>query len=724
MKFNNTIYKILSISIPIILISFCILRLGNIKPYQVQKLLREGHPIRVSYEEFNKKYNDEDKVYILIKNNKKFEFSYVENLLNRISQVLKRTPGVNSYSHLGNAKFINYANNTFKLESFIKNGNLSKGSQNRLETDFWSNHLISEDGTTLLITVTLSSKIDRKKRVPLIKKIIQKIESITSKNNELKANFIGTEVANYWFTHEMIRNAAQITPLLFTIFGLFFFLVFKSFKSMLISFIVIVLAYASTSILITFVEEGIGPYSNFALLFVIIVSTSDLIHFFIQFKQSHSNLSDTIKKIRIPCLLTSLTTAIGFSSLLINENLPLKYLGLYCISGTFIAYFLTFNFVPLTIKAFNVTVPSLESPREKTNRLWSIIFNHYKKISTFFIFFATLLFINTFSLKIDDNTYNKFNETHPLSQAITAFKDNLNFMGSVDIIIKSKKQSIISEKSIDDIKKLENDLLKIPTASHLKSFSQFYDNMRETLANDFSEERIDSIFTMLYNYGALNSLYKYTTNEIRTTLFLNSLSSTDLENTIIEITKLKDRYPQFEVEVNGFAAIRNYISQNVIKNFITSIALTFVLIAIVFLALFKSIKWSLLALVPNLLPLLVISGFMGIFDITIDNNLLILVSITLGISVDDTIHFIYKLKENLEISNLEMAIKNTVNATLYPLLSTTSIFLLTFPSFLLSDVVLFEQVGFFLMASLLTAFVADFFLLPSVLLIISKKDKP
>ena len=136
MKLNKTIYKILSISIPIVLIGFCILRLGNIKPYQVQKLLREGHPIRVSYENFNKKYNDEDKVYVLIKNSKKFEFDYVENLLNRISQVLKRTPGANSYSHLGNAKFINYANNTFKLEPFIKKWKafeeLSKSTQYRL----------------------------------------------------------------------------------------------------------------------------------------------------------------------------------------------------------------------------------------------------------------------------------------------------------------------------------------------------------------------------------------------------------------------------------------------------------------------------------------------------------------------------------------------------------------------------------------------------------------
>lgn len=722
MNKSQTFYKFLAIVIPILLVGFCVMRLGNIKPYQVQKLLRENHPIRVSYEEFNKKYNDEDKIYILLSKDSFFSPDESKTILDKISQSFRRTRGINSLTHLANSKFIKYSNNTFKLHLFLNRDSYQQGAKEKLHSKFWENNLISKDEKNLLITVTLSSRIDRKKRVPLVKLIINRTDSIIKNYPGIKSTYIGTEVANYWFTHEMVRNAAQITPLLFFIFGCFFFFVFKSFKSMVISFTVIVLAYASTAILITFIEEGIGPYSNFALLFVIIVSTSDLIHFFIQYKQSHSNIKDTISKIRIPCLLTSITTAIGFSSLLINENLPLKYLGLYCICGTFIAYFLTFNFVPLAIKAFNVKVPNLAEPTHKTNRLWDFVFSNSKLITSIFLIASIFLLVNSTKLRIDDNTYNKFNSEHPLSRAIDSFKQKLNFMGSVDIIIRSDKEEVISPESIEKIKVIENDLEKIKTASHLKSFTQFFDNMKEELGDDFTPLRIDSIFSMLYDYGALNSLYKQTSNEIRTTLFLKSLSSSDLQNTIISINKLQDKYPNFSIEVNGFAAIRNYISQNVIKNFIYSIGLTFVLIFLVFLFLFRSLKWSLLAILPNLLPLLVISGLMGFFNITIDNNLLILVSITLGISVDDTIHFIYKLRNSMKKENIELAIKRTFNSTLYPLLSTTSIFILTFPSFLISDVVLFEQVGFFLMISLITAFLADFFLLPSILLF-RKKDK-
>jgi predicted RND superfamily exporter protein len=128
-------------------------------------------------------------------------------------------------------------------------------------------------------------------------------------------------------------------------------------------------------------------------------------------------------------------------------------------------------------------------------------------------------------------------------------------------------------------------------------------------------------------------------------------------------------------------------------------------------------------MIPNVFPLLTISGLMGLFNITMESNLIILVSITIGIAVDDTLHFTYHLRKCLKQKlGLEKSIKESLNSTLKALVTTTSVFIFSFPTFLLADLKLFVQVGIFILISLVAALLADFLLLPAALVLLSRKN--
>ena len=128
-----------------------------------------------------------------------------------------------------------------------------------------------------------------------------------------------------------------------------------------------------------------------------------------------------------------------------------------------------------------------------------------------------------------------------------------------------------------------------------------------------------------------------------------------------------------------------------------------------------------LAMLPNILPLIFISGVMGILGLKVEGNLVLLICISFGIAVDDTIHFLYAMKRAQnnganQHQSISTAFKETSNA----LLGTTMVFVLSFPTFFLADLKLFRQMGLFIMLALLIALLADFIVLPALFSLLNK----
>ena len=152
-----------------------------------------------------------------------------------------------------------------------------------------------------------------------------------------------------------------------------------------------------------------------------------------------------------------------------------------------------------------------------------------------------------------------------------------------------------------------------------------------------------------------------------------------------------------------------------IQDFFESFFISFVLIFICYYILYRSVKWSLLALIPNAVPLLAVSGLMGLFKVPIDSNLVILICIAFGISGDNTVHLTYVIQQQMKKGDsYETALKKAYRLIGIAIIGTSAAFIVCLPVFLLGSLRLFDHIAVFLSAAFIIAFLADAFVFPDL----------
>jgi predicted RND superfamily exporter protein len=337
-----------------------------------------------------------------------------------------------------------------------------------------------------------------------------------------------------------------------------------------------------------------------------------------------------------------------------------------------------------------------------------------------FILLGSVLLYGSLKLEIDDDLYDKFVGSHPLSQASQFYRKHFGFVSSVDLVY-PLTEFPPSKEQLGKIAKLENKVRELELVSDISSFLKYEDFLGRLYDKDDSE-RARSLTYLLDDYGVFNGLYGEQASVLRSTVLINSSSSKELEATLGKIRTLIK--PSSGVRLQGFVVMRTFLYNKIVENFLVSFAISFVVIFFIFVLLFRKFSWALVAMIPNLLPLILIFGMMGFLDIKMEGSLVMLVCVTIGIAVDDTIHFMYAIKSRLaESVPIELAIKQAFHQTSKALVGTTLIFVMSFPCLLLSELKLSMQMGVFIMFSLLMALLADFVLLPVLLLRFSRTQK-
>ncbi len=720
---------VIGTGIAIVLFSFYLA--GQTVPFKITSLLREGHPVRLDYEEYERNYDDEKFVWLILEKEDPFTETEMSKFGRMVRTFYSKMGGVESVEGIENAEYISFSDDYFRLKPFMVEKKLSPGGLSALQDQFWKKSLINEKGTALLFGINLTSEVKGKREKEVLENIVESKKEWEQNFPFLKAHFIGTKVGKYYFLKEMIKNQMTVTPLLFLFLGFLIWFLFRSIKVVFWFFFIMFISYSSVLLLIIFLEKGLNPYSGFALFFVLIVATSDLVHFFSVFlKNKKDNLNarieHTISKVYWPCLLTTLTTSIGFLSLLFNEMAPVFYFGIYCAFGSFICFILTFYLLPFIIKLFNISfILEKEIPKFNLERTIRYVQLKPKTILLSTSLLVIVLAFFTAKLEIDDDFYNKFKSDHELSQSIKSFSDNFKFIGSVDVMVSKKEGDILDESRNGLLSKLEKDLSQMNGVNHIRSFQQIMDYIERKVIDgsvkNESEKEIhekkESIFHLLNDYKVFDLTYVEKLNEVKFTLFMETSSSSELEKVLkaINILDQSDTYKGLKIKTMGFSSIRTFLMNNIIDNFLKSFAFSLALIFIVFLLIFGKLSWALLAMIPNILPLLFISGCMGILGLKVESNLVLLICISLGIAVDDTIHFLWAMKRSLlEKKNLKNSVLKAFEDTSDALLGTTLVFVLSFPTFFLADLKLFRQMGVFIMIALLIALLADFIILPAL----------
>lgn len=695
-------------------------------PFEIQSLLAKDNPARLAYEKDLKTFDDESLNWIVIEDPGAMSPKRIQLLGSEIQSFLEMVYGVDSIQGPQNAKYFSYSKEGLSLNPFLKDGKWTSGALNELTSPLWHNNLIRTDQRAFLMSFKLIPQLPRSQEKDLFQRVFLKLNEIEKREPGMRTGVLGAKAASAHFFNEMQFQQRVITPVLLLVIIGFFFFAFRSWQIVGWSLFVIFICYTTTLCFILFVEGGLGPYSTFALMFAVIVATTDLIHFFGRLQEIEGPIQERLRQAFeiswLPCLLTSLTTAAGFLALIANQNLPVRYFGLYCAFACMIEWVFIFYFLPWIFSAFQFC--PRQSPFDSgavAEGFHQILERHARPILLGSLFFLVAGSYFTTQLHIDDNFYTKFEETHPLTRAVELFADQFEFVGSVSVIItpKTLEADPFSAQQVGRLQEIETELSQNQKISRLSSFSQIYENLADKvgkISGANSGETQASLIQILHNYGALQDYYNESARQYRVTLFLRSLATDDLNSVLETINQVASHHQdRFSIHASGFSVIRSYINGRVIQDFFASFFISFALIFLCYLWLYRNIQWSFLALIPNVLPLVVVSGAMGFFHIPVDTNLVILICVAFGISGDNTVHLTYVLQQEMQRGlNYKEALAKAVRLIGVAIVATSGVFVVCLPVFLLGHLRLFSHIAIFLNLAFVFAFLADAFMFPAL----------
>ncbi|HJN25723.1 MAG TPA: MMPL family transporter [Rhodospirillales bacterium] len=516
--------------------------------------------------------------------------------------------------------------------------------------------------------------------------------------------------------------------------------------------------------------------SNFLAL-MLIITISMNIHLIVRYLQLHRDYPDddqlvlvrtTVHKMVKPCLYTALTTIIGFGSLVVSDIKPVIDFGLMMSAGLTVTFATSFLLFPSLLLVMGKTESSFTSDGirftlpEYLARLTEFQGN---KILAFSVVLTVVSVVGISMLRVENSFINYFSDDTEIYQGLKLIDEELGGTTPVDILVKFEddiedltledlaemtEEEIRDERAYIHALRTQPELWFTPTKVDLiKKVHDYLDGLPEIgkvvslassvrVVEEIAEKELDGMdMALLYTKvpdQIRNSLIRpyvsIENNEIRLTArVLDSkpdLRRKDLLDKLRHDLGKENGYEQLadykllinDVTVSGLLVLYNNMLQSLFSSQIKSIGVVMLGIGIMFLVLFRSVSLSIIGILPNLLGATVVLGVMGWAKIPMDMMTITIAAITIGIAVDNGIHYIYRFREEYAITNsyvetLHICHNNIGKAVFY----TTMTIIFGFSILMMSNFIPTIYFGVLTGAAMFIALLAALTVLPKLILL-------
>jgi len=744
-----------------------------------ETLLIEGDPDLKYLREITKRYNSKEFLVLTYTPNEDIISENSINNLLSLKYKIQSLDWVHSVITILDIPLLNSTDETLtkRLQNFstLKSDGIDKikGFNEILNSPVFRNFVISEDGRTSGIIVNIKKneipkEIKTKNEIEIYKEnlkkknhknIIEIREVIKSYNKVAKIHLGGIPmIADDMMS--FIKNdivVFGIGVLAFIVATLWF--VFKK-----IVWIVVPISSCFFSVIIMMGLLGLLGWkvtvisSNFIALMLILTMAMN-IHMstrFLQLKKEKPNLSkkeiilQTTSKMFWPILYTVLTTICAFISLIFSEIKPIIDFGWMMTLGLIVSFTVTFSLLPTLISFVSDVSVNINENRNSvfTNILGQLSINNKNLI---FIISIAIFFISIFGisrLEVENSFINYFSKNTEIYKGMKLIDEKLGGTTPLEVIIKFPKKDTetvddedewdesetegdeskywFTKDKIDKIDKVHNYLDSLPHVGKVLSFSSIIkvaeslnDNkplgslemgvLYSKIPDTIRKEIVDPYISIADSEARINLRIKDSQDGLRRNELINQINY-DLENKI----GLKKE----EFRLTGVLILFNNLLQSLFKSQILTLGFVMVGIFAMFFILFKNIKLSLIGVVPNFIAAFFILGIIGIVEIPLDMMTITIAAITIGIAVDNSIHYIYRFKEEYKIiNNYKLTLKKCHSTVGVAILNTSITIVFGFSILVLSNFIPTIYFGIFTGIAMLLAMISVLTLLPALLLV-------
>jgi len=727
--------------------------------YTEANLLPKDHKINIEYDKFLELFGEEGNLIILATSDSSVFTPQKFNAWNNLSKKFDSFPEIDFTVAIGDIKKLkkNQEAQKFDVEPLYNKTPETLEEVLKIKTElfenlpFFDNFLFNKKSGTIRTVVYLKKEIvNTPARKDFIFNVLNpEIEKFELDNN-IDIRVSGMPYIRTMNSQNIIDEIGIFVVLALGITALIFFFFFRSIRATFITLLVV-----SIGVIWAFGFIGLFRYEISVLMalippLIIVIGVPNAIFLINKYQQEvkkHGNqaksLQRVITKIGNATLMTNVTTASGFATFIFTKSQLLKEFGIIAsinILGIFILALLIipimYSFMPLPKEKH---LKHLERKWIDTIVNWmeSIVKNHRFAVYASTIVLIIVSMIGVYMIRISGSIIEDMPKGKQFFKDIVFFENEFGGIMPLEIIIDTKKENgVMNLSTLKRMDKLDETIDEIPQLSksisvlNLVKYSKqaFYSGKPKYYQLPNNQEKnwiLSYTKNSTDNSELLDNFVDSTGRYARITTFMKDIGTDKME--VIEERiqqKIEKEFPKekYDVAMTGKALVFLKGTNFLINNLVVSLSLAILLIAIFMAFLFRSFRMILISLVPNIFPLLITAGLMGYLGIPIKPSTILVFSIAFGISVDDTIHFLAKYRQELKANNwrIKQSVYAALRETGVSMFYTSIVLFFGFLVFTVSSFGGTIALGGLVSVTLLFAMVSNLLLLPSLLLSLEK----
>ena len=762
---TTLVQRIFSQRILLLILSFALIILSNMG---LQRLTFDGstefffgeqHPNMVKWREFGNTYGSPNRALMMLRSKDGSSLlthtKYLQALeettakLEQIKHII-RVESLSNYQHSWSQGDELFVEPLFEHAKNLNPEQLQNIQQIAASDPALLKRLVSENADTLVII--MAGAFDEKNGDVELQKLAMatKIYALQDElrlqyptlNVEINGNIIGNAV-----TMKMVMEDIKFSiPLMYVIIYGLLALLLRSVLSMLTIAITATICTTSSLGIACWAGITLSPLSLSSVSIIVITTVAHCVHIVIAFQESYRSGNDKINALKEsyrinlqPIFFTSITTALGFLSMNISEMQPARDLGNIVAIGVVISFVLSLTLLPtfLLMMPINNKNQQASALTRISQILSAFVIQHSGKLLlSSFIVASTLAWLastNTITERMTEN----IKYPHPFRLSVDAYDKAIGGIYTLQYSLSANEENGISNPDyLQHLESFSQWLRQQPEVDNVYTYTDIIKRLNRNMHGDqpafFSipeSRELAAQYLLLYEFSlpAGQDLSNQINQDRSASRLIISISSMDA----VSLIALQDKIFQWQqihlpktMQDYGTspAIMWSHLSINVLKNSLLSAFTALFLISIVLMGILRSFKYGLISLAPNMLPGIAGFGFWAIYSSEINLALMSVLSITIGIVVDDTVHFLskYMRAKKEQGLNTEQAVAYAFQQVGPAIITTTLVLVAGFGSLSFSPFLANSNMGIIIAVIIFAALLYDFFLLPALLLVLDK----
>ena len=727
----------------------------------IEGVLRKDSPAILTYDQLREQFGRDVYMIATITTDEIFTPAFIARLQQVETDAWKKVPWIDDLILLTNARAIYADGDDVRIEGLFENWPDTADMEDIIrrvqESQVYRNLVLSDDHRTTAILVRLQNFYPDEETGELLNlgepQFVQSAEGMRDMLRPFaeagdRVAVAGTPVVVTELQIAMQKDMGRFTLLTIVFVALMLWWLFRRFSAVSLPLLVVILAALGTMGLLAWTDTPLQMPLVILPSFLIAVGIGDSIHlisiFYQQLRRSTSvveAIGHAMRHTGLAMFLTSITTAAGLLSFAGSDILPVSSLGWVAASGVMLAWFYSITLLPAGLalmQRFFVTGSNSPAPRahQGMNRFTDTCIHlaiHYpRQIIVLSIFCAGVALWQASQLHFSHHPLKWLPEDWPIRQATAVIDGTLSGSMNVELLLDSGEQDGWRNSArMQQLAALTDSLGNAEFSVPVRKIQSVTDMLREMnqalhggepayyVTPDNDPLLAQELF--LLEMSAANDLYRRVDRDYRTTRITLSVPWVDTlyyATLVQELETLARSQISADIKVTatGMVPVLGRTLAAVIIDTARSYGIAFVVIGIMMMLLLGRIKAGVIAMIPNLLPILMALGFMHAAGIPLDMFSMLVGAIAMGLAVDDTIHFMHHYEQNRSRgASPQKAIELTLHESGRAMLTTSIILAGGFMVFIFSQMNNLTGFGLVTAFTIAVALLADFLLAPALM---------